>query len=501
MELKSAYENKLLAFTGQVGDLAHNEIQKVDFNCSLSQAYRFLIKPTVNYLVVQRNNIPVGIVTKEHFDNNNEDNSSDYYTDNDYEFVSKIMDVNLISVQKHLPVFDTLIFMLKHNINSLLVMDGRAAVGVISQKDWLSVQVNYPTQIIKKIREADSVIKIANLRAESKKVIWDTFIKEENAVSLTNIITVVNDAIGSRIQKIALAEMEQKGRGAPPVKFAWIGMGSEGRSAQTIRTDQDNGIIFENVNPENYDEVKNWFLEYAQIVVHGLDDCGFPLCKGNIMATNPDLCNSIDKWKEMFEFIITKADTKQLLEASIYFDFRTIYGSKEIANELWDFLFESMKKHNFFMRHFSENLLEASRPPVRKWQWRIPDEFNVIPPPFDIKREGTAPLDAAIRLLALHNEIKETNTLKRLQGILEKGNMSKSLADSVHVAFDFILKLRFKLEFSMDTEVKSFDHTVNPIDLSPIELRKLKDALKTIYELQDYAFKEVTEMSIPWSMK
>ncbi len=238
-----------------------------------------------------------------------------------------------------------------------------------------------------------------------------------------------------------------------------------------------------------------------KIVVDGLDLCGFPLCKGNIMATNPELCNSIDKWKELFEFIITKADAKQLLDASIYFDFRCIYGENTLSDELWNFLFKSMDKHNFFMRHFSENLLEASRPPVRKWKWRAPDKLKITPPSFDIKREGTAPLDAAIRLLALHNKIKETNTLKRLQAILEKGNMPKSLADSVHVAFDFILKLRFKLEFTMDTEIKTSNHRVNPVDLTPIELRKLKDALKTIYQLQDYAFKEVTEMSIPWSMK
>ena len=94
-----------------------------------------------------------------------------------------------------------------------------------------------------------------------------------------------------------------------------------------------------------------------------------------------------------------------------------------------------------------------------------------------------------------------TNTLKRLQAILEKGNMPKSLADSVHVAFDFILKLRFQLEFTMDTQITSIDHMFDPKDFLPIKLRKLKDTLETIYELQDYAFKEVTQMSIPWSMK
>lgn len=500
MEVKTAYENKLLAFTGQVGDLAHNEIKTVDLNCSIKQAAQLLVNPNINYLIVLSKNIPVGVVNNQHF-TNYETRSADYYSDSDYFFVSEIMDENLISVQKNQPVFDTLLFMLKHNINSLLVMDDKKPMGVITQQDWLSIQVNYPTQIIKKIREADSIIRIANLRTESKKIIWDTFVKEENAVSLTNIITVVNDAIGNRIQQIALSKMEEMGKGPPPVDFAWIGMGSEGRGAQTIRTDQDNGIIFENVSKEKYPKVKEWFLEYAEIVVNGLKDCGFPLCNGNIMATNPDLCDSIDNWKKLFEHIITKADAKELLEASIYFDFRSIYGNKALVIELWDFLFDSLKIHNFFMRHFSENLLEASRPPIRKWQWRIPTFFKVIPPPFDIKREGTAPLDAAIRLLALHNEIKETNTLERLQGILENGNMPKSLADEVHVAFDFILKLRFKLEFTMDTEIKSLDHTVDPKNLSPIELRKLKEALKTIYKLQDYAFKEVTGLKVPWAMK
>ena len=54
MELKSAYETKLLAFTGQVGDLAHNEIKTVDLNCSLAQASRLLINPAINYLIVLR---------------------------------------------------------------------------------------------------------------------------------------------------------------------------------------------------------------------------------------------------------------------------------------------------------------------------------------------------------------------------------------------------------------------------------------------------------------
>ncbi len=498
MELKSTYQSTLLAFTGVVGDLAHNEIKTVDSFCTLSRASRLLVNPLINFLIVLREDIPIGIVTKKHFSGADIKKLSNSEKGN--EEVVSIMDPNLITVQKEHPVFDALMYMLKHNIKLLLVMDGKESIGVLSQQDWLSVQVNYPNQIIKKIRSAESVAQIAYYRKESKKVIWDNFEKEENAVSLTNIITVVNDAIGKRVQEIALAEMDRRGKGAPPVNFAWIGMGSEGRKAQTIRTDQDNGIIFENVPAENYDAVKEWFLEYAEIVVSGLHECGFPLCKGNIMATNPELCNSIDIWKETFETIIKKADSKELLDASIYFDFRCIYGKRELSDELWAYLFERMETHKFFLRYFAENILQASRPPIKKWAWKFV-AFGVKPDEFDIRREATAPLDAAIRLLALHSGIKETSTLKRLQGILESGNMSKVLANNVHVAFDFILKLRFKLEFTFETQPETSNHMVDTEELSAIELRKLKESLKTIYRLQDYVFSTVTELPVPWSMR
>lgn len=495
MNLKHAYEKKLLAFTGHIGDLVHNKIKVVDASCTINNAATYLIDPSIDYLVILRNHIPQGIVDKKTF------SKKIRLKKNGNEPITSIMNAQLISAQKNEPVLDTLMFMIKHNINLILVLDNKKPLGVITQQDWLSVQINYPTQLIKKIREAKSIHEISQLRIESKQVIWNTFIKEENAVSLTNIITVINDAIGKRIQQLAVANMVKNGKGEPPVKYAWVAMGSEGRKAQTIRTDQDNGIIFENVQEKDYEEVKNWFLEFADVVVNGLEKCGFPKCKGNIMANNPELCNSIDKWKTLFEYIITKADAKELLEASIYFDFRCIYGKKELVDELWGFLFESMDVHNFFLRHFSANLLEASRPPIKKWKWKLLEIFNTTPPPFDIKREGTAPLDAAIRLLALNNKISKTNTLTRLQLILEKGKMPKALADSVHVAFDFILKLRFKLEFTMENEIKSFDHTVDPKNLSAMELKKLKDTLKTIYKLQDYAFIETTGMRIPWSMK
>jgi len=497
MSLQSSFNtNKFFNFTGQIGDLAHSEIRVVEANCSLKKASQYLMNPEIDYLIVEENNIPIGMLSKSELLAHGISHEKDLS-----QAIKGIMNEQLVSVQKNDAVLDSLMFMLKHKLDYLLVMDGDIAHGIITQKDWLSVQVNYPIPLIKKLEIATSVHQVAKLRQKAKKIVWDNFIQEGDVIALTNIVTVINDAITKRIIQLSLDRMQAIGHGIPPVSFAWIGMGSEGRKAQTVRTDQDNGLIFENVPEEKYDTVKKWFLEFADIVCKGLDICGFPLCEGNVMATNPDLCNSVDKWGDLFKKIIGKADAEELLEASIYFDFRCIYGNQNHALQLWDKLFEYIEINQFFMKEFAQNILEASRPPIKKIAWHLPEWFNIKPAPFDIKREATAPLDAAMRVLALQHGISVTHTLERLEKIMELGYISKSLADEVKKAFDFVMRLRFRLEFNMKDE-KNISHEIDPKTLIPLQVRNLKDALKTIYELQDYVYMHITgQHRVPWAMR
>ena len=489
--------NKFLSFTGTIGELAHRDILSVDSSTSVEKASELLVRPDIEYLVVMEKGVPAGMVSKDEVITHGMLKGDSLKAP-----IAYIMNAQIISVAKNTKVFESLMFMVKHDLKYLLVTDGNKPVGVVTQDDWLDDQVNYPTMLLRKIQDAPNIERLIALQAEAKEIVWKNFIDQGNATALTNIVTMVNDTTTKRIIQISLDEMRKNGKGIPPVPFAWIGMGSEGRKAQTLSTDQDNGIIYQDDDELDANETKSWFLEFAKYVTTMLDQCGFPFCEGNIMATNPELCNPISEWKKLFTRIMTKADAKELLEASIYFDFRCIYGKKQLATDLWEHLFTERDIHTLFMRHLAENMLEASRPPIKKIQWHLPGFLNATPPPFDLKREASAPLDAAIRLLSIKHGITETHTLERLQKVMEKGRMPKSLADEVHRAFDFILRLRFRLEFNhqeqADTENK---HRVDVGQLLPLQVEKLKTSLKTIYTLQDYAFKQVTETSVPWSMR
>jgi CBS domain-containing protein len=64
----------------------------------------------------------------------------------------------------------------------------------------------------------------------------------------------------------------------PPVRFAWLNIGSQGRKEQLLLTDQDNALVFQDVAAERHDEVKKYFIHLAENVTHMLSIVGYELC-------------------------------------------------------------------------------------------------------------------------------------------------------------------------------------------------------------------------------
>jgi CBS domain-containing protein len=371
---------------------------------------------------------------------------------------------------------------------------------MVSQEDWLSLQSQYPTQLIQRITDAPNLANLAALRQEANKTIWHNFETKGDAVSLTGIVTVINDAVTRRAISLCLHAMSSEGHGDPPVPFAWIGMGSEGRSAQTITTDQDNGLIYQNVPDKAREATDAWFTIFAEKVVASLESCGFDRCAGNAMATNPDLRGSVDHWNQLFKRIITTADDEDLFEACIYFDFRCLFGKSALANEVKDRLMAEIKARPYFLRHLVETTVQGSRPPVRDFRWRLYAVTGISPPPFDIKKTGLMPLDSAIRVLALLDGIKATATLDRLRLCLENGRMSIRLAEEIRKAFDLLLRLRFKIEFSASGPTPDHTHLLDLNTLPPAQARYLVDALQAVLRLQSFVYEQVVGRKMHWSI-
>src|SRR6185369_6992933 len=95
--------------------------------------------------------------------------------------------------------------------------------------------------------------------------------------------TEYRDFLSHRVMENVFADMEAAGMMRPPVPFALISMGSDGRKEQTLITDQDNLIVYGDGGGEAADR---YFTEFSIRLVDGLEEAGFMRCTGNIMPTN-----------------------------------------------------------------------------------------------------------------------------------------------------------------------------------------------------------------------
>jgi CBS domain-containing protein len=250
------------------------------------------------------------------------------------------------------------------------------------------------------------------------------------ARQLTEMISHLNDVLTEHLVGLLAAR-----RGLDLGRACWLAFGSEGRSEQTVATDQDNGLVFESDDPAR--DRPAW-LALGHEVNLALDACGYPLCKGGVMAGNPDCCLSAEEWRSRFARWMEQGAPQDLLKASIYFDLRPIAGRAEIGNPLREFVTERAQQMPRFRKQLADNAL-THEPPLN-WLGRIGGEA------IDLKLQGTAIFVDATRLLALAHGVPHTNTRRRVEALASAGHVPAAEAEVWIGAFEFLQLLRLRVQ-------------------------------------------------------
>ncbi len=469
----------LSPFSHSLKDLVKGEVITISPDMSVVDAARRMHEANVGSLVVTSGGRPAGIITK-----------SDLVERvllpalNPGTPLSEVLSTDLVTIEKDRPIFDGLLLMIRHNISHLIVTDGGQLAGLVSERDWLTYQGNHPAALMRQFDTAPDMETLAALRAKAMPLIRNLFENEGTAAALTHFVTEINDRAARRVIRLALEGIEPE-LGPPPVPFAWIAMGSEGRAEQTLATDQDNGLLFADVPEADSGRVRDWFLDFAARVVDGLEICGFPRCKGNVMATNPELCAPLAVWKRKFAGYLNEGDAEALLRSSIYFDFRCLYGEESLVDDLRGDLENELRGQRGFLRFMAGMTLQG-RPPIHNFGWRIRALLHLEQPPLDLKKQALAPLVAAVRVLALASGVRQTNTQDRLRGAEEAGVVPAGLAHACGSAYDFLMLLRIRQHFRQQSRNQEPSNLIDLSDLNPLRRRFLVEALETVMELQDH---------------
>jgi len=393
--------------------------------------------------------------------------------------VSDIMSSPLCRISQQALIFEALMAMMQRNIKHLAVTDtADKVIGVITNRDMLKAQGQSPFFIIREIAQARFINQLVQIRRQVPRLVQTLINTGAKAKNVTRFLTTVSDAILEKIIGFTLEEI-----GPAPASFVFMIMGSEGRMEQTLKTDQDNAIVFEDVPAESAGEVSKYFLEFGEKVCNSLDAVGYVFCKGGVMAKNKKWCQPLSTWKNYFTKWIRTAEPEALLQASIFFDFRGAYGEMEFISELRRHLFNSLVGWPGFFRHLAENSL-FFKPPIGFFRNFVVESKGDHRDAFDIKAAMQPIVDYA-RIYALSNRIAETNTLERLKQLRIQKKITQPGYNELETAYTYLMQQRFVRQVSAVVEQnKEPDNYINPKTLSRIEQTTLKEIFKRIEKFQ-----------------
>ncbi len=374
--------------------------------------------------------------------------------------------------------FDAAIAMTERHIAHVCLVQDQRLCGVVSERDLFSLQRVDLVDLARTIRNAPRVENLVAIRGEIGQLVERMLAHGASSTQITHIITLLNDHTVCRVIELTLAE-----KGDPGVPFSWLCFGSEGRREQTLYTDQDNGILFEAKDAVEAAERRERLLPLAQHINQSLALCGFSLCKGNIMAGNPELCLSRVEWARRFGAFIREATPENLLGSSIYFDLRVVWGEERGCEQLRQGILDQVADNRLFQRMLAENAL-LRRPPVGRFREFVLTRKNGEKATLDLKVQGLTPFVDGARLLALANGIHANNTLERLRQLVDKAVIDPLDGAAYEEAYHFIQQTRMQQHQLQTRENLPYSNRVDPDSLNHLDRRILRESLRQAQRLQ-----------------
>jgi len=375
------------------------------------------------------------------------------------------------------PTHRATVLMTKRNVRHVILVepDGHLC-NVVSRADIFGLRGNDAEALAEEVTGASDVATLAKVAAAIDQRGSELFVAGMGAEQVCQWISALNDIISMRIIELIEDEFD-----LPAVPWCWLVFGSEGRLEQTFSTDQDNGIIFLPGEERTTESLREAFLPFAQAVNRGLDTCGFTLCKGNVMAGNRSWCLSLAEWQDRFSTWMQVPEPEAIMNSTIFFDFRPLYGSYELADRLRTWLLPQPANYERFLRALAVEALIAA--PSLGWANNfVYDGGKQYPHTMDLKLHGSRPFVDAARTWSLAHGVWATNTGDRLRAVARAQNQRpEKTAGEVEA---FYLVQRFRMQQQIIAKTPAEANRLDPSSLNALNRLMLKEAFKQAKNIQ-----------------
>lgn len=402
-----------------------------------------------------------------------------------HQAVETVMTTPVVTVTVDDHLFQAITTMRRHGLRDVPVVDGAGRLaGLMALDQALLVLSALSVRLVDRLTQDDSADGLRRIK-EVQVELGAALLREDAPIAdVQALLTHINSDLHRRALVRAIADMVADGWGEPPVAFALIVMGSGGRGESLLDPDQDNGFILADYADADHTRIDAYFVPLAERFTRLLDAIGFPLCVGNVMATNPVWRKRISEWRRQIAIWLRKRTEAQLLLSDILFDFRHVWGDAALSESLRASITQSIARNPAFIRDLAAT--DATHTAALGWFGRLRSERDRQDRPgmINLKMRGALPLVEAARLLALKTGVPATSTLARLDGLLARGALHPDDHDELKDAFNFISRLLLRQQVESFQAGARIDDFIPEARLSKRERDHLVACFRAIVNLR-----------------
>jgi CBS domain-containing protein len=392
--------------------------------------------------------------------------------------IADIMDSEIVSVNKSDFLYQALLLMFQTKTRYLLIKANDQYIGYVSRTKILTEQSNDPFLFVQSVKQSRTPDELKQKWEMVPQLISGLIKHGVKSAVINQIVSTVADTIAVRVIENVMGEI-----GPAPAQFIFFVLGSEGRSEMSLKTDQDNAIIYEDKANEQREIVRTYFLDFAEKVSYYLDAIGFSYCKGDLMAKNPKWTHSLSHWKRNYQNWIQESSQETLDKFATFFDCRGIYGDFTLLEELKkEMSIQLQNPSERFYVNLGQNALRYDAPltlfkGIKTYKVEGEKVFNI--------KKAMTPLVDFVRIYALKNRVFATNTVERINALEQLGALDAKEVKELKYAYDFLMTLRLEKQA---VQMMRYQHKPNNDisleDLTQVQKKAIVEIFKVIQNFQ-----------------